>query len=99
MLCADLKPDNLMITTEGVLKISDFSVAFPLDQQETQGIQGAPAIQPPEVASGAMQAAGAPGDIWVLRCCWKCGCLIVCGCAGDGCDDVPLGDRSFPLPR
>jgi len=59
----DVKPDNLLITSQGAVKLSDFSVAYPISEG-TAGPPGSPAIQPPEVASGADQAATFAGDIW-----------------------------------
>ncbi len=65
----DIKPSNLLLSTDGTLKISDFGVAEVLDRFAPDDAittsQGTPAFQPPEVASGL--EASFPGfklDVW-----------------------------------
>lgn len=52
----DIKPGNLLLTLDGVLKISDFGVAELLDVYRSDDwckiIQGTPKFQPPEIVSG-----------------------------------------------
>ncbi|CAG0888739.1 unnamed protein product [Darwinula stevensoni] len=64
----DIKPGNLLLSTEGVLKISDFGVAElidPLAPDDTLTMsQGTPAFQPPEIASGQDTFSGFKVDIW-----------------------------------
>lgn len=64
----DIKPGNLLLTLDHVLKISDFGVAekldlFSADDTCTVG-QGSPAFQPPEIANGHESFAGFKVDIW-----------------------------------
>uniref|UniRef100_A0AAR5PMV0 non-specific serine/threonine protein kinase n=1 Tax=Dendroctonus ponderosae TaxID=77166 RepID=A0AAR5PMV0_DENPD len=64
----DIKPGNLLLTLEEVLKISDFGVAerfnmFAKDDTCFIG-QGSPAFQPPEIANGAESFPGFKFDIW-----------------------------------
>ncbi|XP_030750317.1 serine/threonine-protein kinase STK11 isoform X2 [Sitophilus oryzae] len=64
----DIKPGNLLLTMEQVLKISDFGVAESIDffaKDDTCYIgQGSPAFQPPEIANGADSFPGFKVDIW-----------------------------------
>ncbi|XP_076266657.1 serine/threonine-protein kinase STK11-like isoform X1 [Rhynchophorus ferrugineus] len=64
----DIKPGNLLLTLEQVLKISDFGVAETIDlfaKDDTCYIgQGSPAFQPPEIANGAESFPGFKVDIW-----------------------------------
>nr|XP_054764208.1 serine/threonine-protein kinase STK11-like [Lytechinus pictus] len=64
----DIKPSNLLLTTAGVLKISDFGVAELLDQftedDACRTSQGSPAFQPPEIANGQDVFSGFKVDIW-----------------------------------
>jgi len=57
-----------MITLNGGLKLSDFGVAEYISSFDDQGyvskVQGSPAFQPPEIASGTERFAGVKGDIW-----------------------------------
>lgn len=64
----DIKPGNLLLTLDHVLKISDFGVAeqldlFSADDTCTVG-QGSPAFQPPEIANGHESFSGFKVDIW-----------------------------------
>ena len=64
----DIKPGNLLLTLDHVLKISDFGVAeqldmFSVDDSCTVG-QGSPAFQPPEIANGHESFSGFKVDIW-----------------------------------
>ncbi len=64
----DIKPGNLLLSTEGTLKISDFGVAEVLSQfaaDDTITIsQGTPAFQPPEIANGLDTFSGFKLDVW-----------------------------------
>ena len=64
----DVKPDNLLITEEGVVKVADFGLAQPLEASLEGGgdnkVVGTPAYIPPEQAQGF--AAGPTADIYSL---------------------------------
>lgn len=66
----DLKPGNFLVTLGGRMKVSDFGTAENLsirkDPSSGMHIQGSPAIQPPEVASGEVRSSGKAGDIWAM---------------------------------
>lgn len=64
----DIKPGNLLLATDGTLKISDFGVAerlgpFAVDDT-CRTSQGSPAFQPPEIANGLETFSGFKVDIW-----------------------------------
>lgn len=64
----DIKPGNLLIATEGTLKISDLGVAeelnlFAQDDKITMS-QGSPAFQAPEIANGDDDFHGFKVDVW-----------------------------------
>lgn len=66
ILHRDIKPGNLMLSTEGTLKISDFGCAEYLETYDGKNVksQGSPAFQPPEIASGSHVCSGTKVDIW-----------------------------------
>ncbi|KAH3832278.1 serine/threonine-protein kinase stk11-like [Dreissena polymorpha] len=64
----DIKPGNLLITLDHVLKITDFGVAEMLDMfsadDSVKTSQGSPAFQPPEIANGLETFKGFKVDVW-----------------------------------
>jgi serine/threonine-protein kinase 11 len=64
----DIKPGNLLLTTDDTVKISDFGVAEELNHfnqsDQCSNFQGSPAFQPPEIASGQEIWSGFKADVW-----------------------------------
>jgi serine/threonine protein kinase len=64
----DLKPDNLLLGRDGLLKITDFGLAKVLGEEMTTtvAVLGTPAFMSPEQASGASRGVDARCDIYGL---------------------------------
>lgn len=66
----DIKPSNMMLSANGVLKISDFGVAEFLDEYNSDDnvtrTSGSPAFQAPEIANGEHGYSGMKVDVWAL---------------------------------
>src|SRR5207237_6308604 len=66
----DLKPDNVLLTSSGICKITDFGLAKQLgdDSAKTQSdaILGTPSYMAPEQASGWTRAIGPLSDVYAL---------------------------------
>ena len=65
----DLKPGNILLTTDGTPKITDFGLAKRLDNQShtvTGAVLGTPSYMAPEQAAGDSRRIGAAADIYGL---------------------------------
>lgn len=66
----DIKPDNLLLTTDDVLKIVDFGVSEMFEKPEqmvSKKVAGSPAFLPPELCVAKTgEVAGRPADIWSM---------------------------------
>ncbi|KAG4985411.1 hypothetical protein JHK82_033011 [Glycine max] len=64
----DIKPDNLLITCHGTVKIGDFSVsqAFEDDKDELRRSPGTPVFTAPECILGGVKYGGKAADTWAV---------------------------------
>ena len=64
----DIKPSNIMVMPDGVIKISDFGVAEVLsaysDSDACGRTHGSPAFQCPQIAAGKDKFDGFKSDVW-----------------------------------
>ncbi|KAJ2070318.1 hypothetical protein IW146_006450 [Coemansia sp. RSA 922] len=67
----DIKPDNMLLTKDDTLKISDFGESTLHDQNsdKVHGSSGTPAFMAPELCQSDGGVSGEAADIWALGVC------------------------------
>ncbi|PIA13802.1 kinase-like protein [Coemansia reversa NRRL 1564] len=67
----DIKPDNLLLTSDNTLKIADFGESTMVARHEDKvtGSTGSPAFMAPELCQGIAEVSGEAADIWSLGVC------------------------------
>jgi serine/threonine protein kinase len=68
----DLKPSNILLTDDGIPKVTDFGLAKRLDDDthrtQTGTVIGTPDYMPPEQAEGKVKELGPASDVYSLGC-------------------------------
>jgi serine/threonine protein kinase len=68
----DLKPSNILLTEDGIPKVTDFGLAKRLDDDtnrtQTGTVIGTPDYMPPEQAEGKVKELGPASDVYSLGC-------------------------------
>lgn len=66
----DIKPDNLLLSADDVLKVADFGVSEMFEkvdgEMKTTTSAGSPAFLPPELCSSHKEVSGKAADIWSM---------------------------------
>ncbi|PHH71979.1 hypothetical protein CDD80_4856 [Ophiocordyceps camponoti-rufipedis] len=65
----DIKPDNLLLSEDDVLKVSDFGVSEMFEkpsEMKTAKSAGSPAFLPPELCGRHREVSGTAADIWSM---------------------------------
>ncbi|XAR59762.1 Non-specific serine/threonine protein kinase [Bertholletia excelsa] len=105
----DIKPDNLLVTAAGTVKIGDFSVSqvFEDDNDELRRSPGTPVFTAPECCLG-LTYCGKAADTWAVGVTFYCMIFGKYPFLGDTLQDtydkivnnhLPLPDRVNPLLR
>lgn len=65
----DVKPDNVLVDSEGRVRVTDFGLALGLDSErltKTGAMVGTPYYMAPEQIRGAREEVAPPTDVWAL---------------------------------
>ncbi|KAJ2775407.1 hypothetical protein IWQ56_000045 [Coemansia nantahalensis] len=101
----DIKPDNLLLTGDGTLKIADFGESAMIERRNDRitGSAGSPAFMAPELYQADAEVSGAAADIWSLGVCLYCfayGTLPFKGSTGlEVADAIAESGLRFPDAR
>eukprot|EP00268_Persea_americana_P025322 TRINITY_DN2467_c0_g2_i3.p1 TRINITY_DN2467_c0_g2~~TRINITY_DN2467_c0_g2_i3.p1 ORF type:complete len:186 (-),score=24.76 TRINITY_DN2467_c0_g2_i3:465-1022(-) len=98
----DIKPDNLLVTSSGMVKIGDFSVSqvFEDDNDELRRSPGTPVFTAPECCLG-LTYGGRAADTWALGVTLFCMVLGQYPFLGDTLQDTydKIVNNPLPIPK
>jgi serine/threonine protein kinase len=93
----DLKPNNLLLTQDGILKLSDFGIAFATDDggldMERLRAAGTPEYMSPEQCHGQWRDFGPWTDLYAVGCVAY---TLACGHPPFE-EEHPMGNHSSPI--
>lgn len=62
----DVKPDNLLLGSNGNVYVADFGVSVICAEDGVEGVEGTPAFMAPELCRGELRVQGEAVDTWAL---------------------------------